>query len=215
MAEPARRVVVVDYGLGNLFSVSRALEACGGAPELASDPDAVLAAERIVLPGVGAFGDGMDGLRRRGLVEPLREFARSGRPLIGLCLGMQLLLTRGEEFGSHEGLGLVPGTVSRLEPVAEDGARLKVPHVGWNALSPNSGGWEGSVLSDLSPGARVYFVHSYAPVTDDPRHALAICRYGRSAFAAVVRRDNLSGCQFHPEKSGPAGLAILSRFLRS
>ena len=214
MAEPSRPVVVVDYGLGNLFSVGRALAAAGGTPSLTSDPDAILRAERLVLPGVGAFGDGMRGLRERGLVEPLRAYAGTGRPLIGLCLGMQLLLTSGDEFGLHEGLGLIPGRVTLLAPKGDDGRPLKMPHIGWNELSPGPGGWGGSPLEDLAPRSQVYFVHSYAPRPDDEAHALAYCDYGNARFCAAVRRGSLSGCQFHPEKSGPNGLAILSRFLR-
>jgi glutamine amidotransferase len=214
MAEASRPVVVVDYGLGNLFSVSRALAAAGGTPTLTSDPDALLSAERLVLPGVGSFGDGINGLRERGLIEPLRSYARTGRPLIGLCLGMQLLLTSGDEFGLNEGLGLIPGRVTLLAPQGQDGRPLKMPHIGWSELVPGDAGWKGGPLEDLAPRSQVYFVHSYAPQPDDQAHALAYCDYGTTRFCAAVRRDNLSGCQFHPEKSGPYGLMILSRFLR-
>lgn len=214
MAEAARTVVVVDYGLGNLFSVCRALERAGGAPEISSDPARILAAGRVLLPGVGAFGDGAAGLRERGLVEPLREFARTGRPMLGVCLGMQLLLSVGEEFGTHEGLGLIPGRVTKLEPKAADGGALKLPHIGWNVLRPEGAGWAGTPLAGLASDAPVYFVHSYAPRPDDPAHVLASCGYGSDRFCAAVRRENLTGCQFHPEKSGPTGLGILSSFLR-
>ena len=214
MAERSRRVVVVDYGLGNLFSVCRALAAVGGEPTLSSDPDEVFAAERLVLPGVGAFGDGMKGLQERGLADPIKRFAVAGRPLIGLCLGMQLLFSSGDEFGRNEGLGLIPGQVSLLRPRDRAGRVLKLPHIGWNALVPGEAGWSGSPLADLSPGAQVYFVHSYAPEPTNPAHALAYFEYGTSRFCAAVRRDNFSGCQFHPEKSGPNGLTILSSFLR-
>lgn len=208
----AKPVVVVDYGVGNLFSVARALEACGASPKLSSSPDEIADAERVVLPGVGAFGDCMRELRERGLVEPVKAYAETGRPMIGLCVGMQMMLSGSEEFGAHDGLNLIPGKVVKLDPKDEAGAALKVPHIGWNALQPDSA-WSGTVLSELKPGEQVYFVHSFAPVTDDPSHSLAHCRYGTSRVTAVVRRDNLSGCQFHPEKSGPAGLAILSRFV--
>lgn len=214
MAERSRPVVVVDYGLGNLFSVGRALTAAGGSPTLSSDAKAIMAAERLVLPGVGAFGDGIKGLRDRGLVEPLKEYARTGRPLIGLCLGMQLLLTSGDEFGRHEGLDLIPGRVTLLAPTGDDGKPLKMPHIGWSELVPGPAGWNGSPFQDLPPRPQVYFVHSFAPRPDDAAHALAYCSYGSERFCAAVRRDNLSGCQFHPEKSGPNGLAILARFLR-
>lgn len=200
----SRPVLVVDYGLGNLFSVSRALAAAGGLPRVSSDADEIRAAERLVLPGVGAFGDGMGGLRERGLVEPLREYAKAGRPLLGLCLGLQLFLERGTEFGEHEGLGLIPGAVEKVE------APAKLPHIGWNALE---GRWDGSILAGLPQGAQVYFVHSYAPVPARAADSLATCDYAGTRIHVALRKDNVTGCQFHPEKSGPVGLRILSRFL--
>ncbi|UPT74551.1 MAG: imidazole glycerol phosphate synthase subunit HisH [Elusimicrobiota bacterium] len=207
----ASRVVIVDYGLGNLLSVARAVRAAGGEPEISSDPADVAGAERALLPGVGAFGDGIKGLRERGLVDPLRAYAKSGRPLLGICLGMQLLMDRSEEFGDHEGLGLVPGTVKRL-PGGTGG--LKLPHVGWSALKPASP-WPGTPLAGTAAGAEFYFVHSFAAVPSDPSHRLADCGYGENDFCAALRRGSVVGCQFHPEKSGPAGLDILKRFLEA
>lgn len=203
-------LTVVDYGLGNLFSLTRALKKAGAADiELSADPARVRAAKRLVIPGVGAFGDGMAGLRERGLVEPVREVAASGRPVLGICLGMQLLLEEGAEFGRHEGLGLIKGrTVAFPRP---EGARLKVPHVGWNALRGER--WEGTPLGGLPPEAQVYFVHSFVAEPADPAHALATARYGGRDFCAALRKGNIFGCQFHPEKSGPVGLRILANFL--
>jgi glutamine amidotransferase len=214
MAEASRSVVVVDYDLGNLFSVCRALENVGGAPTVSGDPDQILGAERVLLPGVGAFANGMNGLRERGLIEPLKHFAKTGRPLLGVCLGMQLLLSVGEEFGEYEGIGLIPGRVKKLEPHDAAGQALKLPHIGWNSLRPEGDGWARTPLEGLAPDSPVYFVHSYAPQPERPGDALASCEYGATRFCAAVRRDNVSGCQFHPEKSGPAGLAILARFLK-
>lgn len=208
---PAPRVVIVDYGLGNLLSVARAVRAAGGEPDISSDPADVVGAPRVLLPGVGAFGDGMKGLRERGLVEPLRAYANSGRPLLGICLGMQLLMDRSTEFGDHAGLGLVPGTVERL-PGGTDG--LKLPHVGWSALKPASP-WPGTPLDTTPAGAEFYFVHSYAAVPAESKDRLADCGYGAGSFCAALRRGNVVGCQFHPEKSGPAGLDILKRFLEA
>lgn len=206
----APRVVVVDYGLGNLHSVARAVRAAGGEPDVSADPADVVGAPRVLLPGVGAFGDGMKGLRERGLVEPLRAYANSGRPLLGICLGMQLLLDRSAEFGDHAGLGLVPGTVERLPRGGDDG--VKLPHVGWSAVRP-SGSWSGTPLAGAAPGSEFYFVHSFAAVPADPAHRLADCAYGEGVFCAGLRRGAVVGVQFHPEKSGPAGLEVLRRFL--
>jgi len=209
MNTPAK-VVVVDYGLGNLLSVARAVHAAGGEAEITSDAARIAAAERVILPGVGAFGDGMKGLRERGLIEPLRAYAASGRPLLGICLGMQLFMDGSEEFGAHEGLGLVPGAVARLPGGGTAG--LKLPHVGWSGLRP-AGSWSGTPLEGIADGAEFYFVHSYAAVPSDPAQRLANCAYGEGVFCAALRRGSIIGCQFHPEKSGPAGLNILGHFM--
>lgn len=208
-------VVITDYGVGNLLSAQRAFEAVGARPVLSADPDALRHADRLVLPGVGAFGSGMEELKARGLVEALRDFARSGRPFLGICLGMQLMLETSEEFGSHDGLGLVPGRVVAVPPAGADGRPHRIPHIGWNALRPAAGrSWEGSILAGLEPdAASVYFVHSFMAVPDDPAWRLADTDYDGIAVCAAVSRDALHGCQFHPEKSGPAGLRILANFM--
>lgn len=207
------RVTIVDYGVGNLLSVSRAVEAVGAVPELCSDPDGVAAAERLILPGVGAFGNGMDGLRARGLVEPLRAFAASGRPFLGICLGMQLMFERSHEFGLHDGLGLIPGEVVPIPATAADGTPHKVPHVGWSGLVADRA-WDGTLLDGRGEGEATYFVHSFMAAPADPADRLAHCLYDGRPLAAVVERGMLAGCQFHPEKSGPVGLAILTTFVR-
>lgn len=209
-------VVVVDYGAGNLLSVCRAFRHVGAEVVLASTAEQVAAAERLVLPGVGAFGAGMDALRARGLVEQLKAFAATGRPLLGICVGMQMLFEESEEFGRHEGLGLIPGRVSAIPPFRADGSRRRIPHIGWGSLMPvGAAGWEGSVLAGSKPSTAVYFVHSFMGVPKDPAHALAMCDHDGELVLAAVRHDNLTGCQFHPEKSGPAGLAMLENFLRA
>lgn len=207
-------VSIVDYGSGNLFSVVRAFEHVGATARLAQDADAIEHAERLVLPGVGAFADGMAGLRERGLIEPIRRFAASGRPLLGICLGMQMLATSSEEFGEHAGLGIVPGRVVPVPARDVDGSPQKIPHIGWADLQPwHADGWDRSVLADLRPGDAVYLVHSFHFVPDDDRHGLATCAYGGHRITASVRAGHTVGCQFHPEKSGEVGLQILRRFL--
>ena len=208
-------VTVVDYGIGNLFSVQRALETCGASVEFTADPERIAQAQRLVLPGVGAFADGMQGLRERGLVKPLRDFAASGRPLLGICLGMQMLASVSEEFGEHEGLDLVPGRVLPVPPQSVDGSRQKIPHIGWAPLLPThgEGSWQGSVLQDSPAETAVYLVHSYSVVPSDSAHRLADCLHGGHLLCAALRRGNIHGCQFHPEKSGPAGLHMLSQFI--
>ena len=208
------QVTVIDYGIGNIFSVSRALERCGAQVTLSADPAQIEAAPRLVLPGVGAFADGMRGLRERGLVEPLRRYAATGKPLLGICLGMQMLASGSEEFGDHEGLGLIPGRVLPVPDKTTSGQPQKIPHIGWSGLiKPAGTDWRGTLLGGTPEGTAVYLVHSYAVVPDDPKHRLADCLYGGHRIAAAIRSGRIVGCQFHPEKSGDAGLAILSRFL--
>lgn len=205
-------VTVVDYGMGNLLSVARALEKCGAEVRLESSPLFVPKADRLVLPGVGAFGDAMVELRQRDLVEPIAVFAASGRPLLGICLGMQLLLDGSDEFGTHAGLGLVPGWVRRLPE--QDG--IKLPHIGWSAIRASMGrNWSGTILEGISCGQEFYFVHSYGAVPSNPKDSLAETAYGESFFSSVVSKDNVTGTQFHPEKSGEVGLAVIRNFLNS
>jgi glutamine amidotransferase len=200
-------VTIVDYGLGNLHSVSKALTHLGATVRVAEDAAGILAAERLLVPGVGAFADGMAGLTQRGQVQALRAAAARGTPIAGICLGAQLLLAAGEEFGHHAGIGLIPGTV-RLIPTAG----VKVPHVGWNRLEP-AAAWAGTPLAGTAPGTWAYFIHSYHMVPDDPAHLIATTRHGPHTIHAAVRAGRTTGFQFHPEKSGPAGLAMLAAFL--
>ncbi len=204
-------ITVVDYGRGNLFSLGQALRHLGFAHTVSSDPADLDRADRILFPGVGAFGDAMEGLRARGLVEALRAAAERGVPILGICVGCQLLLGRGEEFGSHEGLGLIPGTVARLPgPREGDPAAIRIPNVGWRRLHVRPGA---PVLGALGPDDMMYFVHSFAPRPDDPSHVSATIPVNGEDVPVAVRRGNIVGVQFHPEKSGPAGLKLLSQFL--
>lgn len=202
------RVVVVDYGLGNLHSVTKALRHEGASVEVSSDAATIAAADRLIVPGVGAFGDAVALLEARHLFEPIIAFRATGRPMLGICLGMQLLLSESEEFGAHRGFGFIPGRVVKLD-VSD-----KIPHVGWNRLlEPAEGRWDNTVLAGVIPGAQMYFVHSFVPVPADPRHVLAETRYGGVTFAAAVHSDNVTGFQCHPEKSGEIGLQVVRKFL--
>jgi imidazole glycerol-phosphate synthase subunit HisH len=209
-----RVVTVVDYGLGNLLSVRRAFERVGADTLLTEDPEEVRRADRLVLPGVGAFSDGMRELERRGLVDALRAYAQTGRPLLGICLGMHLLMDESDEFGRTEGLGVIPGRVVDIRSLAPTRSP-KVPHIGWSPLlRPRPEAWSATPLESLEEGACVYFVHSFAAVPAEESARLADTEYDGCRFAAVVRSGSILGTQFHPEKSGPAGLAIVEGFLR-
>ncbi|MEL0097747.1 MAG: imidazole glycerol phosphate synthase subunit HisH [Planctomycetaceae bacterium] len=203
-------VTIVDYGRGNLFSVSRAFEQTGAAVVTTDDIGAIANAQRLVVPGVGAFGDAMAELSARKLVEPLQRFAITGRPMLGLCVGMQIFFESGEEFGKHPGLGLLPGRVIAI--AGQRDAPLKIPHIGWNRLVP-SVSWNNTILSGLDKNAYCYFVHSFAAAPENFDDLLAQTRYGDILLTAAVQKGNLWGCQFHPEKSGPIGLKIISNFL--
>ena len=209
-------VAVIDYGVGNLLSVRRGFEHCGAIVTVTSDPAQLRAARRVVLPGVGAFANGMAELRKRRLDELVLEIAAAGRPLLGICLGMQMLFDESEEFGLTPGLRLIAGRVLPVPAVAANGARQKIPHIGWNALLPAGGkvDWAGTLLRDVEPGAAAYFVHSFMASPSDARHRLADCLYGGIPISAVVARENVLGCQFHPEKSGEVGLTVLRQFVQ-
>jgi len=209
-------VAVVDYGSGNLRSAAKALERAGaeaGVPAsvtVTPDPDVVRRAERVVLPGVGAFGDCRHGLAALdGMIEALEESViGAGRPFLGICVGMQLMASRGREHGCHPGLGWIAGEVVAID---REDQGLKIPHMGWNELAVD--GARHPVLEGLASGTHVYFVHSYMFRADDPRHVQAEVDYG-GPVTAVVGRDNMIGTQFHPEKSQRAGLRLLANFLR-
>lgn len=210
-------VAVIDYGMGNLLSVQRGLERCRAVVAVTADPQVILSAPKVVLPGVGAFGDGMAELKRYGLDDVVRDVAARGTPLLGICLGMQMLLDESEEFGATAGLGLIPGRVIPVPMVTVDGHQQKIPHIGWNALvlAPGRECWEGTPLQDDTPGESVYFVHSFMANPSDAGHRIADCLYGGIRISAAVGRDNIFGCQFHPEKSGETGLKVLKSFLEN
>ncbi len=192
--------VIIDYGAGNLFSVQNALEHIGAECKISRDPSEIETADRLILPGVGAFPDAMKMLSKAGLTEVIKEQAAK-KPLMGICLGMQMLFDTSLEFGKTDGLGLIPGSVELMTPVG-----LPIPHIGWNELEKNI---PSPLLTDKK-GEYVYFVHSYAAVTDE-KYVAAYCDYGMKV-PALVQNGSVYGCQFHPEKSGETGLDILRRF---
>jgi glutamine amidotransferase len=197
-------ITIVDYGIGNLGSVIKAFRHVGAETVLSGDPAVLREAEALVLPGDGAFGATMDGVRERGLVPVLKERAEAGTPLLGICIGMQLLFEESEEHGRHAGLGLLPGRVRRF------GGDLPVPHMGWNSLHPRR---EHALLDGIADGAHVYFVHSYfCDAAEDV--VVATSDYGVD-FPAVVARGSVLGVQFHPEKSQAVGLRMVENFVRS
>lgn len=208
-------VAVIDYGVGNLLSVRRGLERCGADVTVTADRAAILSAPRVILPGVGAFASGMSELERHGLADVVREVAANGTPLLGICLGMQMLLDESEEFGPTAGLGLIPGRVVQVPSETTDGHPQKIPHIGWNGLATSVGreSWRGTLLEGITPGQAVYFVHTFMANPANPRHRVAECSYGGVPVSAVIEKDNVYGCQFHPEKSGAVGLSVLRRFL--
>ncbi len=202
-------ITVIDYGGSNLRSVLKALEFVRGDVHVTEDPEVVLRAEKLVLPGVGAFGAGMAAIRARALEDATREAAHSGTPLLGICIGMQFLFETSEEMGEHRGLGLLPGRVVRFPRRASPEQVLKVPHMGWNEIVHDG---HHPLLAGVPSGAHGYFVHSYFCLPDSDDTVVATTEYGLP-FASVVGRDNVMGIQFHPEKSQSVGLRILSNFV--
>jgi len=200
-------ITIVDYGLGNLHSAQKAFAHVGIEAELTSDPARIRDAAGVVLPGVGAYGDCLRGLEEKDLVEPVLEAAHSGRPFLGICIGFQLLFEGSDEGGVDGGLGLFRGRIRRFPDAAATG--LKVPHMGWNQIRVPQGA--DCPLLETGDAPFVYFVHSYYAAPEDPAIVLAECEYGLR-FPAIVGRDNVFACQFHPEKSQQAGLEVLRKF---
>jgi glutamine amidotransferase len=208
---------IVDFGLGNLFSVRQACEHVGMTASITPDAEQVANADLVILPGVGAYKDAMDTLRNLGLVSVLRDYAESGRPLIGICLGMQLMMSVSHEFGTHEGLDLIQGEVLRFQPHdLPNDRRLKVPQVGWNTITPaqEDTSWPGTYLEGLEPDTHMYFVHSYYVVPQDESVTLSKTTYGNTEFCSSLQRGNVFACQFHPERSGREGLRMYANFAR-
>jgi glutamine amidotransferase len=202
-------ITIIDYGIGNLRSIEKAFQEVGAEVRRTDDGQTVRDAERLVLPGVGAFGACIDEIRDRDLETPILEAIDAGTPFLGVCVGMQLLFETGHEKGMHEGLGVLPGRVEHFHDAADGAADdLVVPHMGWNTIEPTR---DHPLLDGTGDPAYVYFVHSYHPVADVPDDVLATTTYGHD-FPSIVQRDNVHGVQFHPEKSQAAGLRLLENF---
>lgn len=212
----APSVTLLDYGMCNLLNVARAFEHCGARVSITEDAAEARSAERLVVPGVGAFRDSLREVRGRGFDAVIGEFVGSGRPFLGICVGMQMLFEGSEEFGDSAGLGLLPGYVRAVPDRTTDGQSQRVPHIGWNHLREPEAGrdWAGTLLQPVAGRhPAVYFVHSFAAVPADPTLRLADTVYGGHRVCAAVQRGNVMATQFHPERSGEVGLRILQRFL--
>lgn len=207
----SKSVSIIDYGMSNLLSISRAFEHVGAKVDIVETPDAILKSDYLVLPGVGAFPDGMAELNKRHLVETIREFVKTGKPLFGVCLGMQMLLSEGHEHQLTAGINLIEGKVL---PLPKDMPGFKVPNINWHSIyPPDANKWQSSILKDTEPESCFYFVHSYYAQPSNLDNVLALSKFGTLEFAASVINNNVMGTQFHPEKSGVDGLHLLQKFL--
>jgi imidazole glycerol-phosphate synthase subunit HisH len=203
------KTIIVDFESGNLFSVHQACASMGLEPVISSSAEDLADAAGVILPGVGAFADAMKNLQNSGMTEALHLYIKSGRPFLGICLGLQLLLEESEEFGSSKGLGMIRGAVRKFQ----FSEQVKVPHVGWSALrKPEHADWNASYFSGLQPGDEMYFVHSFYAAPSDAKDVFATAEYGGKSFCAAIRKNNIFATQFHPEKSGKKGLKIIEAF---
>jgi len=208
-------VAIADYGMGNLYSVKLACEQVGLSSIVSSSPAEVRAADAVILPGIGGMPDAMTALRATRMDEALGRIVADGKPLFGICLGMQLLMTEGMEFGRHAGLGLLRGAVVRFDAPHDGNRRLKVPSIGCNKVMPQRNDprrWLGTPLEGTQTGEFFYFVHSFCVVPQEPEVVAATTRYGNVEYCSAVHCGNIFGCQFHPERSGPAGLQVYRQF---
>ncbi|EME69304.1 imidazole glycerol phosphate synthase subunit HisH [Paramagnetospirillum caucaseum] len=209
MTDARPTIAIIDCAHGNLFSIAQACQRVGLEPLVTHDAGAIADAGAVILPGVGAFGTAMEEIRARNLIAPIEKAAASGRPFVGICLGMQLLFEESREFGTHGGLGLLKGDVVRFDETREEGLRSKVPQVGWNRIRPSQGEtWTGNLLDGIAPDSYVYFLHSFYVRPSDPQARLALTTYGGESYCSAVQHGNIAAFQFHPERSGPIGLAI-------
>lgn len=208
------KVAIIDYGIGNLFSVSRACEFVGMASTITCNIKEIMSSDAIILPGVGAFGDAMGSLHKLDLVRPIMDFANSGKPLMGVCLGLQLLLTESEELGRTKGLGIIDGACKKF-PLVHDGAKIKVPQITWNSIDPpmsNEKFQLNTPLEGIKKGEYMYFVHSYYADIVREEEVLSLTNYGGIEYCSSIEKNNIFAFQFHPEKSGQEGLKIYQQY---
>jgi glutamine amidotransferase len=209
-------ITLVDYGMANMLNVARAFRHCGANIRVIEKASATDSIDRLVVPGVGAFEKSISAVRQNGFDDLIRRHIQTGRPFLGICVGMQMLFDESEEFGQHQGLGILGGQVTKISSVDSCGNKQSVPHIGWNKLiSPKSQrSWEGTLFANRSTDAEsVYFVHSFAAHPAEESDVLADCLYGGHRICAAVQRDNICATQFHPERSGEVGLSIIRDFL--
>lgn len=209
-----RKVSVLDYGAGNLFSVCRAIEECDAQPIIITTAEEVMKSEALIFPGVGAFPSAVKSLHEQQLWGSLKEFPSTGRPFMGICLGMQMMMSSSNEFHFCEGLGLIEGQVSQIPTVKKDGNHIKVPSIGWFPLEPTEQIWSNTILHNIPINTSYfYFVHSFQAQPKNPADLLAYYTYEEQKISAIIHKDNIYGCQFHPERSGKLGLKVLKNFL--
>ena len=210
------KVAIVDYGLGNLFSISRACKHAGIDAIITADTNSIKNSDALILPGVGAFGDAMNYLKKYELIDPIKEFVATGKPFMGICLGMQLMFTESEEFGTHVGLNIIPGKIVKFPSFDNKNNKVRVPQIQWNQISKNTDElWQNSPLQNIPENIFVQFVHSYYAIPDYNEHILTYTEYADINYVSAVKKDNLTGFQFHPEKSGAYGLKIYENWAQS
>jgi len=205
------KIVVIDYDIGNVRSILNALKKVGINAILSRSREDIMNANGVILPGVGAFSHGMKNLHKYLLVDILKDYAATNKPLLGICLGMQMLLEESEEFGLTKGIGLIPGRVIKLP--TQDKENEKLPHVSWNEIKPKNIKWDNTILDNIEAGSDMYFVHSYITIPDEENNILSITEYSKYDFCSSIKKDNIYGCQFHPEKSAFLGLRIINNFI--
>lgn len=210
----SKKVSIIDYGLGNLFSVRQACKTVGLDAFITADPDDILSSDMVILPGVGAYGKAMKNLKKAQIIPSLGEFVKTGKPFIGICLGMQLMLTESLEFGHNFGLNFIPGKTKKFKSISIDEENFKVPQIQWNQLKKSSSINKEHFFSFLNDGVYMYFIHSFYCVPNDHNIVVATTNYAGIDYPSIIQHNNCIGIQFHPEKSGQKGLEIYSKFLK-
>jgi len=205
------KIIIINYEIGNVRSILNAFEKVGITPILSRNKSEILNADGIVLPGVGSFSHGMKNLDKYSLVDTLKEYAKTNKPILGICLGMQMLLEESQEFGITKGIGLIPGKVIKL-PI-KDQAYEKLPHISWNEIKLKKINWNNTILKNIKHNSDMYFVHSYIAIPDNEEHILSTTEYSKYEFCSSIKKNNIYGCQFHPEKSAFLGLQIIENFV--